>query len=89
MNYAEKQIILYSQRVTVIVGSAVPRSSVASACARHEVDLIENTGPTLQTFEIVWSTRKTSGRALRDAYGVDVRTIRPDNPFIESIVEFG
>lgn len=35
----------------------------------------------LRAFEIKWSPRRTSGRAFRDAYDVEVESSGPDNPF--------
>ena len=49
--------------------------------AQSEVDLVVKQGNDLQAFEIKWSARRVSGRAFRDAYGVEVKPIRPDNPF--------
>jgi predicted AAA+ superfamily ATPase len=46
-----------------------------------EVDLVIKHGDTLRAFEIKWSPRRVGGRAFRDAYGIDVEAIRPDNPF--------
>ncbi len=49
--------------------------------AQSEVDLVVKQGNGLQAFEIKWSPRRVSGRAFRDAYGVEVQPIRSDNPF--------
>jgi hypothetical protein len=49
--------------------------------ARSEVDLIVKQGGALRAFEVKWSPRRVSGRAFRDAYGVEVESIRADNPF--------
>ena len=35
----------------------------------------------LRAFEIKWSRRRVSSRAFRDAYGVEVEAICPDDPF--------
>ena len=53
--------------------------------AQSEVDLVVKQGKSLQAFEIKWSPRRVSGRAFRDAYGVEVEPIRPDNPFAADI----
>ena len=49
--------------------------------AQSEVDLVVKDGSGLRAYEIKWSPRRVSGRAFRDAYGVEVKVIRPDNPF--------
>ena len=48
--------------------------------SQSEVDLVVKQGERLRAIEAKWSPRKTSGRAFRDAYGVEVESIRPDNP---------
>jgi predicted AAA+ superfamily ATPase len=53
--------------------------------AQSEVDLVVKQGNSLRAFEIKWSQRPVSGRAFRDAYGVEVEPIRPDNPFVADI----
>ena len=53
--------------------------------AQSEVDLVVKQASGLQAFEIKWSSRRVSGRAFRDAYGVEVEPIRPDNPFAVDI----
>ncbi|MCX6550077.1 MAG: ATP-binding protein [Acidobacteria bacterium] len=50
--------------------------------AQSEVDLVVKQANGLQAFEIKWSPRRVSGRAFRDAYGVEVEPVRPDNPFV-------
>jgi predicted AAA+ superfamily ATPase len=50
--------------------------------AQSEVDLVVRQDGELRAFEIKWSRRRVSGRAFRDAYGVEVETIRPENPFV-------
>lgn len=50
--------------------------------AQSEVDLVVKQGGALRAFEIKWSARRSGGRAFRDAYGVTVETIRPENPFV-------
>jgi len=58
--------------------------------AQSEVDLVVRQGSKLRAFEIKWSTgRRLSGRAFRDAYGVEVESIRPDNPFATDIFKTG
>ena len=49
--------------------------------AQSEVDLVVKEGSGLRAYDIKWSPRRVSGRAFRDAYGVEVEAIRPDNPF--------
>ncbi len=55
--------------------------------AQSEVDLVVKQATGLQAFEIKWSSRRVSGRAFRDAYGVEVEVIRPDNPFATDILK--
>jgi len=54
--------------------------------AQSEVDLVVKQGNGLRAFEVKWSPRRVSGRAFRDAYGVDVEPIRPDNPFAADLL---
>ncbi len=49
--------------------------------ARSEVDLVVKQGDRLRAFEIKWSPRRVSGRAFREAYGVEVEPVHSDNPF--------
>jgi hypothetical protein len=49
------------------------------------VDLVVKQADGLRAFEIKWSHRRVSGRAFRDAYGVEVEPIRADNPFTVDI----
>lgn len=50
--------------------------------AQSEVDLVVKQESGLRAFEVKWSpSRSVSGRAFRDAYGVELECIRPDNPF--------
>jgi len=53
--------------------------------AQSKVDLVVKQGNGLRAFEIKWSPRRVSGRAFRDAYGVEVEPIRSDNPFAVDI----
>lgn len=53
--------------------------------AQSEVDLVVKQGDSLRAFEVKWSPRRTSGRAFRDAYGVEVETISPDNPLAAEV----
>jgi len=55
--------------------------------AQSEVDLVARQGDSLRAFEIKWSPRRISGRAFRDAYGVDVEPIRPGDPFATEIFQ--
>jgi len=54
--------------------------------AQSEVDLVVKHGSRLRAFEIKWSPGRVSGRAFRDAYGVDVEPIRSDNPFTADVL---
>jgi predicted AAA+ superfamily ATPase len=54
-----------------------------------EVDLVVKHGEALRAFEIKWSTRRGSGRAFHDAYGISVEAIRPDNPFMPDLFRTG
>ena len=56
--------------------------------AQSEVDLVVKQGNRLRAFEIKWSQRSISARAFRDAYGVEVETLRPDNPFVGEGIRF-
>jgi predicted AAA+ superfamily ATPase len=49
--------------------------------SQSEVDLVVKQGDRLRAFDVKWSPRRISSRAFRDAYGVEVEMIRPDNPF--------
>jgi len=49
--------------------------------AQSEVDLVVKLPSGLHAFEVKWSSRRISGRAFRDAYGVEIEAIRPNNPF--------
>lgn len=49
-----------------------------------EVDLVVKHRGGLQAFEIKWSPRRTSGRAFRDAYGLEVTPVGPENPLAAS-----
>jgi predicted AAA+ superfamily ATPase len=49
--------------------------------AQSEVDLVVKQAGILQAFEIKWSPRRVSGKAFREAYGVDVQCIHADDPF--------
>ena len=53
--------------------------------AQSEVDLVVKRGSGLRAFEIKLSAGRVSGRAFRDAYGVEVEPIRSDNPFAVDI----
>jgi uncharacterized protein len=55
--------------------------------AQSEVDLVVKRGSVLRAFEIKWSPRRISSRAFRDAYGVEVEPIGPDNPFAVDVIE--
>jgi hypothetical protein len=49
------------------------------------VDLVVKQESGLRVFEVKWSSRRVSGRAFREAYGVEVEPLRPDNPFAVDI----
>jgi len=53
------------------------------------VDLVVKHGSGLQAFEIKWSPRRTSGRAFRDAYGLEVTPVGPDDPFAAGVTAGG
>jgi hypothetical protein len=52
-----------------------------------EVDLVLQSSEGLRALEIKWKSRKTVGRAFRTAYGVDVETIGPHDPFVTNLLE--
>ena len=54
--------------------------------AQSEIDLVVKQGSDLRAFQIKWSPRRVSGRAFRDAYGVDVEVICSDDPFFSSLL---
>ncbi|MCB2262052.1 MAG: ATP-binding protein [Candidatus Thiosymbion ectosymbiont of Robbea hypermnestra] len=54
---------------------------------RSEVDLVIKQQDRLRAFEIKWSGRRARSRAFRDAYGVKVETIGPENPFVADLLE--
>ena len=51
--------------------------------AQSEVDLVVKQDGNLRAIEIKWSARRVSGRAFRDAYGIEIGKIHPENPFID------
>jgi len=55
--------------------------------AQSEVDLVVKQASGLRAFEVKWSPRRVSGRAFRDAYGVAVEPVGPENPFVLDIIE--
>ena len=55
--------------------------------AQSEVDLVIREGERLRAFELKWSGRRGSGRAFRDAYGVAVETLVPENPFVADVLD--
>ncbi|WP_295437313.1 AAA family ATPase [uncultured Thiodictyon sp.] len=55
--------------------------------AQSEVDLVVKQGSGLRAFEVKWSPRRVSGRAFRDAYGVVVEPVGPQNPFVLDLIE--
>jgi predicted AAA+ superfamily ATPase len=48
---------------------------------QSEVDLVVKQAGILQAFEIKWSPRRVSGKAFREAYGVEVQCIHAEDPF--------
>ena len=54
--------------------------------AKSEVDLVVKQGSDLRAFEVKWSPGRVSGRAFRDAYGVEVEPIQSENPFAADIL---
>lgn len=55
--------------------------------AQSEVDLVVKRANGLHAFDIKWSPRRVSGRAFRDAYGVEVQPILSDNPFAVDVFD--
>jgi hypothetical protein len=51
------------------------------------VGLVVKQGDRLRAFEVKWSGRCAASRAFRDAYGVNVETIGPENPFAADLLE--
>ena len=45
------------------------------------MDLVVKQAGILQAFEIKWSPRRVSGKAFREAYGVEVQCIHAEDPF--------
>ena len=55
--------------------------------AQSEVDLVIRQDERLRAFELKWSGRRGAGRAFRDAYGVTVETLAPENPFVADVLD--
>ncbi len=55
--------------------------------AKSEVDLVVKRESTLRAFQIKWSPRRVSGRAFRDAYGVDMERLSSDDPFVGNMLK--
>jgi hypothetical protein len=56
--------------------------------AQSEVDLVIKTGGRLRAFEIKWeSTRRPASRAFTALYGVEVKLITSNDPFIAPILD--
>lgn len=55
--------------------------------AQSEVDMVVKQGDCLRAFQIKWSGHRAASRAFRDAYGVRVDTIGPENPFAADLLE--
>jgi predicted AAA+ superfamily ATPase len=49
--------------------------------SQSEVDLVVKEGSNLRAFEVKWTRGRVAGRAFREAYGTEVETIHPENPF--------
>ena len=49
--------------------------------AQSEVDLVVKEESRLRAFEIKWTRGRIAWRAFREAYGTEVETIHPENPF--------
>jgi hypothetical protein len=43
-------------------------------------------GSALRALQIKWSPRRVSGRAFRDAYGVDVELLSSYDPFVSDVL---
>lgn len=54
--------------------------------AQSEVGLAVKQDDRLRAFEIQWSSRRLAVRAFRDAYGVDVESLRPEAPFAAELI---
>ena len=54
--------------------------------AQSEVDLVVRTGDHLRAFEINWNPRRVAGRAFRAAYGVEVESVGPNDPFVARVL---
>lgn len=54
--------------------------------SKSEVDLVVKQTSGLRAFQIKWAARKKPSRAFREAYGVDVESIRAENPFATDAV---
>lgn len=50
--------------------------------AQSEVDLVVKTGDRLRAFEIKWRPKRPTGRAFSAQYGVDVRPVNSEDPFV-------
>lgn len=55
--------------------------------AQSEVNLVIRAGERLSAFALKWSGRRRAGRAFRDAYGVTVETLVPENPFVGDVFD--
>jgi predicted AAA+ superfamily ATPase len=56
--------------------------------AQSEVDLVVKNGDCLKAFEIKWQAKRArANRAFKAFYGVDVKFITPENPFVVSCLE--
>jgi predicted AAA+ superfamily ATPase len=78
----------------VLAGQAAKHNALAGSPAQlffwrtkaqSEVDLIVQQGSKLRALEVKWTPGRVAGRAFRDAHGVEVEMIRPDNPFAADI----
>ena len=55
--------------------------------AQSEVDLVVKTGGRLRAFEIKWRSKRPTGRAFSAQYGVDVRPVNSEDPFVGERLE--
>ena len=54
--------------------------------AQSEVDLVVKSESGLRAYEVKWNPRGARNTAFRDAYGVRVEPLGPDNPFVAELL---
>lgn len=54
--------------------------------SQSEVDLVVKSENGLNAFELKWQKKRAGSRAFRDEYGVDVKVLTAENPFIAQSV---